>query len=413
MFGGSFVPIMAAEPRGPTQNGEPDSSAPPVSRFLRHSSNSSIAGTPQTTPPTSSSSLNDIGSARKDSGSSLDQSGSSRNYAESHPSISVEYIPIPLPKEQETEKEKGKEKASVKEIEAERETEAKKEAEGEAEREGENLAVLEETPEGPPESIFSRLTPPMPMSIEFRDLRYFFKVPVKPKNIFERAVIIGRAFIPFVPPKTANREVLKGTNFLSLLFLSLSLSYTSLTQILQFHSKGINGEVRPGQFLAIMGPSGCGKTTLLNILAQRTKRHVSGISLPPPNHRKTIPRLLKYFLIFDTGTLLVNGHKPDSFYKRQVAYVLQDDVFFANLTVKQTIAINSILKLPSKSVSLKEKFKRVNELIKEFGLTKARNTIIGGPFRRGVSGGERKRTNIANEMVMNPSLLFLDEPTSG
>ena len=109
----------------------------------------------------------------------------------------------------------------------------------------------------------------------------------------------------------------------------------------------------------------------------------------------------------------MNGHKPDSYYKRQVAYVLQDDVFFTNLTVKQTIAITSFLKLPSKSVPLKEKFKRVNELIKEFGLTKARNTIIGGPFRRGVSGGERKRTNIANEMVMNPSLLFLDEPTSG
>lgn len=47
------------------------------------------------------------------------------------------------------------------------------------------------------------------------------------------------------------------------------------------------------------------------------------------------------------------------------------------------------------------------------GLTKARNTMIGGEYFRGVSGGERKRVNIANEILTNPSLIFLDEPTSG
>ena len=95
-----------------------------------------------------------------------------------------------------------------------------------------------------------------------------------------------------------------------------------------------------------------------------------------------------------------------------MGYVLQDDTFFQNLTVKQTIRITALLKLPS-DLTFGQKFKRVDEYIDGLGLTKARNTIIGGPLRRGVSGGERKRANIANEIVSNPSLLFLDEPTSG
>jgi ABC-type oligopeptide transport system ATPase subunit len=54
----------------------------------------------------------------------------------------------------------------------------------------------------------------------------------------------------------------------------------------------------------------------------------------------------------------------------------------------------------------------VEDVIATMGLTKARDTMIGGEFFRGVSGGERKRVNIANEVLTNPSLIFLDEPTS-
>eukprot|EP01121_Diplochlamys_sp_Union-15-3_P020262 TRINITY_DN7866_c0_g1_i1.p1 TRINITY_DN7866_c0_g1~~TRINITY_DN7866_c0_g1_i1.p1 ORF type:complete len:548 (+),score=68.82 TRINITY_DN7866_c0_g1_i1:184-1644(+) len=64
-------------------------------------------------------------------------------------------------------------------------------------------------------------------------------------------------------------------------------------------------------------------------------------------------------------------------------------------------------------MSRKEKKSRVEDIIQVLNLSKAKNTIIGGPLIRGVSGGERKRTNIANELLVSPSLLLTDEPTSG
>ena len=60
-----------------------------------------------------------------------------------------------------------------------------------------------------------------------------------------------------------------------------------------------------------------------------------------------------------------------------------------------------------------QKVNRVNRLIKELGLTRCKNTKVGNSLIRGISGGERKRTSIGVELLTNPSLLFLDEPTTG
>lgn len=60
-----------------------------------------------------------------------------------------------------------------------------------------------------------------------------------------------------------------------------------------------------------------------------------------------------------------------------------------------------------------EKKQRVDEAIEKVGLNHCRNTIIGDPMRKGVSGGERKRVCVAMELLTHPRLLFLDEPTSG
>jgi len=60
-----------------------------------------------------------------------------------------------------------------------------------------------------------------------------------------------------------------------------------------------------------------------------------------------------------------------------------------------------------------EKLERVEQLILDLKLNKCQNTCIGGPLVKGVSGGERKRTSIGVELITNPSLIFLDEPTTG
>ena len=74
--------------------------------------------------------------------------------------------------------------------------------------------------------------------------------------------------------------------------------------------------------------------------------------------------------------------------------------------------MSAVLRLPSR-MSLEEKEDRVDAIISLLGLQAARDTVIGSETVKGISGGERKRTSIAMEMVTNPALLFLDEPTSG
>lgn len=113
-----------------------------------------------------------------------------------------------------------------------------------------------------------------------------------------------------------------------------------------------------------------------------------------------------------SGSLLYNGAPAGSDLKRQVAYVLQDDILFPHLTVQETLSYAARLRQPS-DLSVDEKLRRVDEVVAALNLTKARNTIIGGPMVRGVSGGERKRVNIGVQLLSNPSAIFLDEPTSG
>ncbi|XP_039552089.1 broad substrate specificity ATP-binding cassette transporter ABCG2 isoform X3 [Passer montanus] len=82
------------------------------------------------------------------------------------------------------------------------------------------------------------------------------------------------------------------------------------------------------------------------------------------------------------------------------------------LTVRENLKFSAALRLP-KSVKEEEKNERVNQIIKELGLSKVADSKVGTQFSRGVSGGERKRTNIGMELITDPAILFLDEPTTG
>ncbi|KAM7279320.1 hypothetical protein ACFE04_006454 [Oxalis oulophora] len=152
--------------------------------------------------------------------------------------------------------------------------------------------------------------------------------------------------------------------------------------------KGISGIVNPGEILAMLGPSGSGKTTLLTALGGRLGEGKL------------------------TGKITYNNKHFTNLMKRNTGFVTQDDVLYPHLTVTETLVFTALLRLPNNFTS-QEKKMHAEAVITQLGLTKCKNSIIGDPFLRGVSGGERKRVSIGQEMLINPSLLLLDEPTSG
>lgn len=152
--------------------------------------------------------------------------------------------------------------------------------------------------------------------------------------------------------------------------------------------KNVSGRITHGLY-AIMGASGCGKTTLLNALACRTDIHCKV-----------------------EGDIRLNGKKVTlAEIKKHCAYVMQDDMLNPHLTVEETLFYTAKLRLQP-SLTDDERLQRVDEVIKTLGLEKCRNTIVGSSLEKGISGGEKKRLNIAIELLTKPYILFLDEPTS-
>jgi len=154
----------------------------------------------------------------------------------------------------------------------------------------------------------------------------------------------------------------------------------------------VSGRVKAGQVSAIMGASGCGKTSLLNVLAGRVQAVKKGEL---------------------TGRLLTNGKvREEGEFRKLMGYVTQDDTLYASLTVQETLRLAAFFKL-GKKLAGKALEEYVTGIINDLGLKKCRHTAIGDAMIKGVSGGERKRASIGVELISNPSVLFLDEPTSG
>eukprot|EP01103_Thecamoeba_quadrilineata_P011519 TRINITY_DN2776_c0_g1_i1.p1 TRINITY_DN2776_c0_g1~~TRINITY_DN2776_c0_g1_i1.p1 ORF type:complete len:608 (+),score=95.60 TRINITY_DN2776_c0_g1_i1:69-1892(+) len=150
----------------------------------------------------------------------------------------------------------------------------------------------------------------------------------------------------------------------------------------------VSGIVKPGQLLAIMGSTGAGKSTLLDVLVGYKNTGVL------------------------TGDILINGHPRDKLFKRMAGYVTQDDCQMDTLTVRETLQFYADMKLPS-HITQEERARRVQTIIEELRLQKCAESYIGSQFSRGISGGERKRVSIGCELITDPGLLFLDEPTTG
>ena len=148
-------------------------------------------------------------------------------------------------------------------------------------------------------------------------------------------------------------------------------------------SSHVSMRINPGEFVAFVGGSGAGKSTFMKC--------ISGIDKPT------------------SGKVLLNGedlHENYDSLKYNIGYVPQDDIVFSDLTLHDMLHYAAKLRMPD-NTSFKERNIRIKEVLDIVQLTGFENSYI-----KQFSGGQRKRANIAVELIADPNLFFLDEPTS-
>jgi len=164
---------------------------------------------------------------------------------------------------------------------------------------------------------------------------------------------------------------------------------------ISFSYKGTDNGIQPfnfqaesGQLIGVMGNSGVGKSILLNVLNGNQK--------------------------LNTGRICINGFDLATEKKELegiIGYVPQDDLLIEELTVFQNLMFNA--RLCFSKYSEAELLVVVNQCLGDFDLVEAQDLKVGNPLNKFISGGQRKRLNIALELMREPALLFVDEPTSG
>ena len=143
-----------------------------------------------------------------------------------------------------------------------------------------------------------------------------------------------------------------------------------------------------GSLVGIMGGSGAGKSTLLNVL--------NGNDAPTQ------------------GSVAINGidlHQEAGKLEGLIGYVPQDDLLVEQLTVYENLYFNACFCFPHAPEA--ELSTRVLKVLEDVGLSKVAQLRVGSVLDKTISGGQRKRLNIALELIRQPEVLFLDEPTSG
>ncbi|XP_034464763.1 ATP-binding cassette sub-family G member 5 [Hippoglossus hippoglossus] len=153
--------------------------------------------------------------------------------------------------------------------------------------------------------------------------------------------------------------------------------------------KDVSFHVDSGQIMGILGNSGSGKTTLLDAISGRI------------GHRATL-----------LGEIFINGRKlKREEYQDCFSYVLQSDNLLSYLTVEETLTYTAQLALRKHSAEAIKK--KVSAAMAELSLSHVARSVIGGRIFPGISGGERRRVSIASQLLQDPRVILLDEPTTG
>ncbi len=234
----------------------------------------------------------------------------------------------------------------------------------------------------------------------FEELKFFvFKYSGS-----DQLFLNGRAVVPDAVDVFEQGSVIRGSKLNSVFhndiihrFISSDVSNKILFEVknLSYSFRGnkiglhdLNFTATSGNLISIMGNSGAGKTTLLTLLNGSIK----------PNK----------------GKILINGidlHSTKNNLHVWIGNIPQDDLLIEELTVFQNLFYSA--KLYFGKLTNEEIEKKVNECLISLGLFESKDLTVGDPLNKYISGGQRKRLNIALELIRQPEILFVDEPTSG
>ncbi|MFK5936985.1 MAG: ATP-binding cassette domain-containing protein [Sulfurimonas sp.] len=230
-------------------------------------------------------------------------------------------------------------------------------------------------------------------SIYYLDENSFIRISNKKELIYLDANALQKLFSPTNDKKFLTTDIVREeeNNFVcsivkdhiySIIAKDLSAGYKKKQAII----KEVNFNIQVGEFVAIMGPSGSGKTTLLRTFVEQAK-------------------LLK-------GELLINGEKLSQKYFHRMGYVPQDDVLIKDLNVYDNMYYYYRLHFGSEKTD-GEVDKLISTQLRNLGILDIKNSPVFQNGKFTISGGQRKRLNIALELLKDVDLILMDEPTSG
>ncbi|HNQ43211.1 MAG TPA: ATP-binding cassette domain-containing protein, partial [Candidatus Cloacimonadota bacterium] len=183
-------------------------------------------------------------------------------------------------------------------------------------------------------------------------------------------------------------------SFYDLIETPLEIQKLNVIDVKHYYQDGqialdsVSFEAEKGQLIGIMGQSGCGKSTLTKVLSTE--------------------------IIPTWGQVLIDGQDLASnapYFMEYMGYVPQDDLLYPNLTVFENLWYRLRLRMPQLStINLDQK---VDNILNQVNLNHHRSTRVGDLFKKNLSGGERKRLNLALELLFEPTIIICDEPTSG
>jgi len=230
-------------------------------------------------------------------------------------------------------------------------------------------------------------------SIYYLDKNSFIRIANEKELIYLDANTLQKLFSPTNEQKFLTTDIVREeeNNFRCSIVKDHIYSIMAKDLFAGYHKKQpiikeVNFNIQVGEFVAIMGPSGSGKTTLLRTFVEQAK-------------------LLK-------GELLINGEKISQKYFHRMGYVPQDDVLIKDLSVYDNMYYYYRLHFGNEKTDT-EVDKLISIQLRNLGILDIKNSPVFQNGKFTISGGQRKRLNIALELLKDVDLILMDEPTSG